>query len=167
MVLFCEYCCDLCRRARNGCACLLSLSTRKLWIEIWSQAGTGIKMRSLSTRKLWIEICKGKIAIIGVFRRFLRGSCGLKYCNHLHRHASDPSLSTRKLWIEMAKSRYYANRQARRFLRGSCGLKSRCTTSMQQKLSRFLRGSCGLKLRSFNSWTVEFSRFLRGSCGLK
>ena len=56
---------------------------------------------SLSARKLWIEIQKTDKYLSEKNCRFLRGSCGLKFSSAVENKTEEASLSARKLWIEI------------------------------------------------------------------
>ena len=123
---------------------------------------------SLSTRKLWIEIVNLQSKKIVPVRRFLRGSCGLKLCR-LHQYQyQNTSLSTRKLWIEIINSIICFSRSTMSLSTRKLWIEiSMGGTLYKQHHSRFLRGSCGLKFVRLLERGGKKSRFLRGSCGLK
>ena len=100
-VAFCEEAVDWNNRPQYLYAWVhVSLSARKLWIEITSwKVRNGFNL-SLSARKLWIEIC------------ICESGC-----------KSNRSLSARKLWIEIHMRLWTFHSGNGRFLRGSCGLK--------------------------------------------
>ena len=54
-----------------------------------------------------LKFCHACTPFIVIYRRFLRGSCGLKFLLQRHPPLPQESLSTRKLWIEIANQ--YAN----------------------------------------------------------
>ena len=72
-----------------------------MWIEIDETAGKIAKALSLSARRVWIEIriIAGTVSL--PFCHSPRGGCGLKYGLIKKMYASILSLSARRVWIEM------------------------------------------------------------------
>ena len=125
-------------------------------------------MLSLSARRVWIEIDASAILGMNPYSHSLRGECGLKFVRCRSRAPAHKSLSARRVWIEIglktvARSGPEASLSARRVwieiliirfgltvssrhsLRGECGLKSLWLPSSLCMLCHSLRGECGLK----------------------
>ena len=98
--------CNICARCSKTMLVfweiLLSLSARRVWIEIdyvWTkiQGPQG----SLSARRVWIEICIPIIPMIPVVSHSPRGGCGLKSASYVAYDCLYKSLSARRVWIEI------------------------------------------------------------------
>ena len=81
----------------------VSLSARRVWIEIHVLSDTSVSITSLSARRVWIEIMTVRVLPAPVSRHSPRGGCGLKFSCKNPLPALIPSLSARRVWIEIAQ----------------------------------------------------------------
>ena len=79
----------------------LSLSARRVWIEIWFTVRWESVYPSLSARRVWIEISMTEDGVLTCTGHSLRGECGLKLLEPAARVSALLSLSARRVWIEI------------------------------------------------------------------
>ena len=110
----------------SHCNCVncfeVSLSARRVWIEIMIRLIKSVIPWSLSARRVWIEILASWLSLHWTACHSLRGECGLK--------------STLLSWYLL---------QTCHSLRGECGLKCIPTSADSVYNCHSLRGECGLK----------------------
>ena len=121
------YMCNICARCSKTMLVfweiLLSLSARRVWIEILDVCSGYDVIMSLSARRVWIEILLPSLLLSWYYRHSPRGGCGLKSSGFNTGSVSIQSLSARRVWIEIWKGRSLWTGIVSHSPRGGCGLK--------------------------------------------
>ena len=82
---------------------MLSLSSRRAWIEIFPVLFSDPSVRSLSSRRAWIEMARSPTIRCRFSCRSPHGERGLKYWQGEQWQERTLSLSSRRAWIEIGR----------------------------------------------------------------